>query len=560
MKPRPRERHGIAVLLFAAIAAATGFLAQTGQDLHVEQIGAATAALRRAQPELYPADPVFGPDDLRRIHPPLSQTLMERIGIANRHQERSVRFGVLAGLIVMLHLCCMYLLVHSQCRSWSISAFVAVLSLAIVTTIGGSATGLGTAESFTPRTLHLAVVPLLVLVLLRFIDRWPALLVFACVGLLGNLHLATTLNLALVLAAVCVARRPASPKAWLLAGGGLLSAGVGALPILWYYFVELRMAVAGPEPGTGYAGAVRALRSANLEGLLYPDILKSLLNWLIIAAVLSLPALGMLFRAERYAGKDLRLWLTYIGAGVVVALVLQGISQAVGKIGDRAPPVIDFSQALDLVMLPLYVLFARSLTNLFRMLRSHQRLLRGACAVVMAAVMLPSDNLLYVRHALYDAATMFMSEADKPIRVQKRHIRRHRREELARIGEWARVQTAVDAVFITECRRFRMLSHRSVVANTDDVRTVYYLTPWRLGTWADHVARQVRMLNPPGGKIDPEDVRLLRQELAQEPVFGKATQWYLILGADVGPAKGDGLLEVVANDGWGKHYMVYRLR
>ena len=93
----------------------------------------------------------------------------------------------------------MYALLYRQTRSWSLSAFVAVLSSAVTYTLGRSYWGIGSLASITPPTLVLAVVPLIVLSYLRYERQWRVLLVFAFIGVCGNLHLVTAANLTIVL-------------------------------------------------------------------------------------------------------------------------------------------------------------------------------------------------------------------------------------------------------------------------------------------------------------------------------------------------------------------------
>ena len=118
----------------------------------------------------------------------------------------------------MIFLCGMYALLYRQCRSWSVAAFVAVLSTRVTAAPGGVQWGVGPASTVTSAGVVLALVPALVLLFLRTRPTRRVLLAFLAVGALANFHPPTAANLTLVLLVVYVAGRRWRPGAWPMAG------------------------------------------------------------------------------------------------------------------------------------------------------------------------------------------------------------------------------------------------------------------------------------------------------------------------------------------------------
>ncbi len=559
MRPAPRSRHLLAVLVFAAVAAASGYVAAIDTRLSESQMNIASVAAKRHDKDLFSHDPVFRghKNGLWQFQSPAFQVLMELVLVPSGYQDLTLPFRFLAGIIVMIYLCGMYALLYRQCRSWSISAFVAVLSCKIAWTVEWSYWGVGSLDSIGPAAIVKAFVPMLVLMFLRARDNWNLLLVFACIGLFGNIHLVTSMNLTLILLGVYLGCRRFRPSAWPVAIGCGLAALLGAmLHVLYYIGLCVQMGSAA-----GSVSAATVSEAFDIAGLrcLYPGMLKSLLKWLPWVAVLAIPAAAVLSRIERFRVRDLNVWVWFIVTGLFVAFGLQGASQLIGVLNDQPPPVIDFVQAASLIMLPLYALFAQAMTNLFRLVHKRRHTLRWACAVFMIVWMIPSDNVRYVRRLGYDLAASFMNEEDKPRKVQRYRRRRLARKELVCIARWARANTDKDAVFITDSIEFRMLSRRSIVASADDVEYIYYLAPWRLADWTARIRKMNSLLNPSSGRADPEALRSFVTALKKEKAFEGAGQWYVILPARAA-AQTTGMLRCISKDDWGQHYRLFELR
>lgn len=566
MRPVPRSRHLLAVFLFAAVAALAGYLALHDQRLSSAQVNIASAAVKRHDPQTFRHDPIFGDSQLWRFHTPAVQGMLELVLVPTDYQDLHLPFRAMAGVITMVYLCGMYALLYAQCRSWSVSAFVAIVSTRLVEMLGGAYWGVGALESIAPPGMCLAALPLIVLAFVRYSrpqptellsGQWRLFLLFGLVGLMGNFHLVTAMNVTIVLLIAYVARQRFSPRCLPIAVGCGLCALVGALPYAWYY-LGLRAAMTRWDPEPTAQAIDEALRLGQLA-VLYPDLLKALLDWRLLAGVLVLvaPAAAVLSRAERFRTQHLGLWIWLIVGGVVTSLGLHGASQLVGHLLGRAPPVIDFLQASNLLMLPLYVLLAQTITNLFRLLRAHRALVRWACTILMAAWLIPSDNLRVARYAAADVATSFMEEADRPAYVLRHREQRARRTELAEIARWAKPRDG--SIYVTDRGEFRFLSRRPIVAGPGDARYVYYLAPGRLARAMTRFKRQSRLLHPRAGRADGEAIAQFVSELIQaDPAAQEIKEWYVILRAHVAPEK-PGVLKPVESDFWGRHYRLYRV-
>ncbi|GAG14166.1 unnamed protein product, partial [marine sediment metagenome] len=252
-----------------------------------------------------------------------------------------------------------------------------------------------------------------------------------------------------------------------------------------------------------------------------------------------------------------------LASALLVSLGLQGLFQLVAALLGRPPAAIDFVRAAPLAMLPLYVMAAQTITNLFRLSR-RGKMVRWGCVGLLAVWMIPSDNLRVPRHGAYELMTAHVPEANIPARfrkrVRKRAGRRARRAELARIAQWARSNTSADAVFVTGEPEFRMLSRRSIVAG-QDVRWTFYLAPRRLAGWMARAERLRLLLEPPTGRADAEALHKFIIDLAGEQgtQWKGVDEWYAILDADAAPEESAWLKYVpAAENAWGKYCVVAR--
>ncbi len=558
MRPGPRAQHLIAVLIFAIYASAMGYLAMRETRLSDTQAYMATAALKYNDQSLYPSDPIFGDSKLWKFHTPAMQKVLNLVLRPTGYADVTLPFRVLAGAMVLVYLINMYALLFYQCRSWSVACFTAILSTAVIYTVRRSYWGIGSLTSVTPWALALALVPLLVLLYLKYCQDWPrVVLVFAAIGLVGNVHLVLAMTLALILGIVYIARHRFRPGAWLVAGLCGLAALIAALPYARYYF-QLRSTFLPAGIQTPVSVAHETYRLSDFL-ILYPGMLLDILGWVtLVVLVLVIPAVVVFWRLERYRVRDMSFWMWFIGGALLVGLGLHGASQLVGYMAGTAPPVIDFAQALTLIMLPLYVMLAQALTNLFRLAPTHRLVLRLGCAAVMAGWLIPSDNFRLVRGAVMDSATMTMPEAEKPRSVQRHHEDFLRNKEMDAIAYWAREKTSRSTVFITDDLDFRMHSRRSVAICPKDDKYLYYLAPWRLEHWLKMMNRQKQLLHRPEGQAEAGVIRTFVEDLRAEDTFSNAGEWFIVIDADKTPAQ-LGPLEPVKSPQWGRYYGLFRV-
>jgi hypothetical protein len=551
MRPIPRSRHLVAVVLLAAVAAATGYLAAADFRLGDGQVHAACTALKRHDRSLFAHDPVFGRSSLWRFHSPAFQGLLETVLLPAGYDDPVVAFRALAGVAAMVYLCGMYALLYRQTRTWSVAVFVAALSATVTHAMGGSFWGAGSLGSIHPAGLCTAVTPLIALAFLRHLDRRRLVVVFGFVGLLGNLHPASSLNLGIVLLIVYLARRRLEPSSWPLALACIAAALAAAAPYLWYCGWLARALT--PAGATVDVDSVyEAVRLAGWE-VLYPGILRGALNWPLFLFLLVVPGTVGLHRAERYAVRDAGVWAWWIAATLFVAFGLQGASQAVGVLRRTVPPVLTFVQASALIMLPLYVLLAHGIVTLLRLTRRYRNLVRWACAALTATWVIPSHNFRVARYAALEAATSFMDADSKPRKVLKHREKLRRHRELVALGRWART-TDPDAVFLCDDIEFRLRARRAIVASADDLPYFYYFAPWRLDDWAKTLRRQGPLLFAPD-RPDLDELRGFVSELSGRPRLQRVTHWYAVLPARPPPATLGDIPPAFS----GRFYQAYRL-
>jgi len=518
------------------------------------QVDIAAIAAKRHQTDLFANDPVLGHDRRWRFNTPAFQTPLEMMLVPTDYRDLTLPFRAMTGMLTMIYLWGMYALLYRQCRSWSISAYVAVLSSTITYTLGRAFWGVGSLASVTPQTTLTAMLPLIMLAYLRYENHWRVLLVFAFVGLCANIHFVSAVNLTMVLLIVYLCRNRFAPSCWPMAIACLLCAAATAIPYAAYYY-HLRFASVPAGARVQDSEVYLALELGRLA-VLYPDMLKDLLYWLLFVLVLLIPAVSVLSRVERFRVRDLGVWVWFAMGAFFVSLVLHGASQLVGILRDQPPPVIDFARAASLVMLPLYVLFAQALTNLFRLMRTHKVRLRWLCAAFMAAWMIPSDNLRVPRRLACELVAAVLPEDRWPLRIQELRAQQAKERELAAIAEWAQANSDRDAVFLIDSAEFRMMSRRSIAASKDDVNYFYYVTPWELKSWRDRVMRQIEVLSPSSRKASDLKILEFISRLSAEGM-NHVPQWYVILLAPDVPDT-PGALKPVPGQAWGRYYLLYQ--
>jgi hypothetical protein len=536
------------VCLAAAVAAHV--FAALDDVLSDEQVGQAVNVIRSLNGELYAHDPVYGGSGLWRLHAPVWQAYWREAFRAGGQFDILAPLRVLVGPTVLVYLLGMYGLLWRQCRSWPVACCVSVLSMAVIPVAGGGEWGIGPLATMTAGGVCLALVPWVVWAFLARIGSPSVLWVFLLAGLLTNMHAATGMNLTILLATALVAHWRFARRGWAMAALGVFCAVGAASPSLWYARSLHAAYAAAAAPGWPVvASALRAQRPPTL----LPGMLRQAVEFpaLAYALVLWIPAIAVLTRLQRFRVPEQRVWTGLLVGGVGVGLVFHGASQLAGMLSGSPPPVVGFSQALALVMLPLYVLLAQGAVHLLRMGVSRWAIYL-ALAAMLAVWLVPADNLAVPRHWAEDAVAAAMSEESRPENVHNRALRRARDRELRAIGLWLQGHTPAGAAVVCEDARMRLWARRPLVVCRADVMHFCYLATDRLRDWTDLLAAQREVLRPRTSR--PADLA----ELARFAGLHGARFAVTSVGASPAPGDAPGLV-TPPGQAWGGHWQLWRL-
>lgn len=558
MRPTPTARHLTAAAIFLAVSVLFGYLAMHETRISDRQAHLATAALKEHDGALFTHDPVYGRSGLWQVDLPIFQSLLKLSLVPSGYRDVVLPFRLMTGIVALVYLCGMYALLFQQCRSWSVSAFVAVGSAAVFEAIPGLKWGFGSLATTEPETLCLAVLPMILLAYLRYEHQVRVIWVFAAIGMLGNLDLSVAMNLTLVLSGVYLVRHHFTWRAVGTAALGAMAALLAAMPTL-SYVVWLRATMSGAG-GADYDLAQAALATFDPD-LLYPRVLTKLLNWhvLVMLTVLGIPSILVLVRVERFRVRHQSVWVWLMILAIVVGFGFHGLSQAVGKVLDRPPPILEFFSALKLVMVPLFVLAAQALTNVFRLAPRQRALLQSVGLVAIVAWLAPSENLRVARYSIWETGTSFLEEARKPTSVLRHRRRAARHKEREAVAAWARTRSKGDAVFLTDDIVFRMASRRSILVSDKDMWYYYYLAPTQLPRWNQRVQGQAALLNWPAGRADPDMIAKTIEALSDQGDFETVSEWYVLLEHESHLDSAGGLTPI-ESEGWGTYYRLFRVR
>lgn len=551
MRPAPSRKHHWALLALACVVGVSAFLSGHEGPLTREQNTLLAEAYRARDSSLYASDALFGPQSQAwRLNLPAWNNLLHLAVQASGPGEPAGGFRLMGTVALSLFLLGMYLLLYRQTHSTSVATMVAIMSAAVFTTSKPS-WGMGPLFTVTPSSMYLAMSPLLVLLFMRSSRRWRVVWVFFLVGLLGNLHLWSAVNLSAVLVLVTLGVGRFGWRSWGFVLAGLVAAAVGASPALVHYFTLSTPPSLMPQATAGYATAWAAVR-ASAQDLLYPDILEDLLSGLPLAAGLAIPAVVILTRSPRYRALQLGDWLMMIGSILLVALGLHGVMQAVAWKLDRLP-VLGFYQVLPLAMLPLLVLLAQSLVHLLRLAQTHRTAVRAVLVVVVLIFMGTSQNVRAVRFRVQDwLAEMGNQEPPSYRRFGSSY-------EIVALARWMDRSGQVapaDMVFCYE-PEIRSYGRRSLWCSPADMRYYYHLWPQRLLQFTEDIRQQRRLIVPPDrNQADPKQiVAFLDWFWARRP--GSRGSTFVVIPAERAPAP-DGRLVSVAVENVGYYWKLYR--
>jgi len=553
MRPIPGKRHHWAVLVLLAVVAGNTLLTWRRDKITSQQANMLAETLKRDDPSLLGHDAVFA--GRWRLYPAAWHGLMSwALDQFGRRDPIDALRAIGAGAL-LVYLLSAYTLLYRQTHSTGVSVLVAVMSTAVFS-LKRPYWGLGPLTTVGPRSLYLALIPLLVLGFLRQRNRWTVAAVFFGAGLLGNLHLPSAGNLVLVMLLAMLALGRCRPRVLALAAASLAAAAVGALPAALEYARALGEARAFLAPASG-ADVRAALNVAGLH-ILYPGVLNEFLRWLPVAAMLAIPAGIVISRGGRYRVRNLPDWVALAAAAMLVAAGVHGAMQWLGHRLGTAPPVLEFFDALRLVMLPLYVLFAQAAVHLLRLTQTHRGWAQAAVVVFAAAMFGSSFNVLPLRHMIRDRLRRLGGKAapcrDDPDKA-----------ELRVLARWAAREenTRRDAVFVTPHAEVRLRARRSVRWCPADVRYVYCFAPRRLGAWARGVRDVCSLLSPPAGSRADADRIVAFVDTYWARRGGRPAPTFVVIAGAAAPAPARRLEEVPPPPDaptWGTHWRLFRVR
>ena len=98
MRPVPRSRHLLAVLILAAASAVSGYFVSLDDRLSTAQANIASAAVKRYDPQRYTHDPIFGDELLWRFHTPAVQGILELFLVPTDYQDLRLPFRAMGGV------------------------------------------------------------------------------------------------------------------------------------------------------------------------------------------------------------------------------------------------------------------------------------------------------------------------------------------------------------------------------------------------------------------------------------------------------------------------------
>ncbi len=556
MKPRPRPRHIIAILVFLAVAGSYGVMAFHETRLTDRQVLLATSALKDHDPSLFAYDDTFGASGKWRMDSPLVLGLMKLALVPAGYADPALPFRMMTGVVAFVYMLGMYWLLWQQTRSWSVSAYMTIVSTATVDLISRLPWGFGALEATDPALLCLALLPLMILAYLRYERQWQVIIVFGVIGAMANLDLTAAMNIVAVLWPTYLLRGRCHWRVLLFGLAGLVLAAAMALPYVGY-LLALRASLGLMGKGSSYEAAMEALTLGGIK-VFYPALLGRLLDVGFLAGIVAfgIPGVLVLTRLERYRLRNRSLWGWMLLMSLVTAFGFTGVSQLIGKTGSDAPPLTGFFDAMRLMVLPLLVLLAQGLTNLFRM-RRYRQVLQWICLAVFVVWLVPSPNLRPARHALLATAARFTMVEDRPASVMRHQRKAHQLAELKQLAAWVDANAKFDAVILADSTEFRLLSRRSTYICSGDVEYEYVLMPQGLREWLEALSRQAAAM-PAGGAGDAGVIEALVTDLACQERFAGVREWYVLLDARATFGTPGRLVRIRPERRW-QFYQLYRV-
>jgi hypothetical protein len=378
--------------------------------------------------------------------------------------------GLLIPFLTVLYLAGAYRLFVFLTGHRQASLLVALLSL-----LGWRALmdswGLNLPETPLPRNLFLALVPWLVLPLLRARDSlWVGIPVFLVIGLLANLHPVSAFGFTQVLLLIVLFEGRFRPAAFLKCAALGMAAAVPTLPFAITYSKGLQVA-REPIPYEIVADLLRN-RVAGFYPFSSESVIETILSLLLPSA---LAVWGIRIRKRQGQGRlnAMDRWFVWFAfATLVVSLAGTAFFQILSRATQTKPPIIDQMRTLRFIYLPLFAFGSYALAHQLRIWQASG--LRRRTAILSAAVALLCVGSFF-------PAESFLAHAWNRWVHQRSGFGRD--TAIRGLGEWAKANTPRDALVHFDSPHFRFYSERSLVLCRKDGGILLYSGSDRLLEW-----------------------------------------------------------------------------
>lgn len=557
MRPVPSPKHMPSIVILIAASLLAGYLAWHDDSITDDQVHILTAL--RANGSNYAGDSLYdghiAGGEFRHMYSPAFTSLIEgvrKICPAGSAPEMPLR--LLVAPVAMLFLLGMYALLWRQTMSSATSTFVAILSATMMSTFNGWHWGVGAISSITPEGLVVAVSPLLVLAYLKYFNDRRIMLVFLVMGLCANVDFVSAMNLAIISLMVLLACHRCNRQALAVCVCSIFLFIVGALPGISHMLaVHAQVLKAFPNAAAPDFATIMQAFSLSYYEVTYPGLLVPLWQWGLYPLTLAAVSLVVLWRLDKFRSQFVDLWVWMAISALIVMLAFHAMAMGAAGFVRSTIPFYVFLQASSWLMLPLYVLFARALTQVFRILeKKHRHLLRWAMAGVMIGWMLPTDAFRPMRYGLY-SLTALTPIGQNSLKINDILERKARRRELANIAKWQNGHCTNSFVYVDD-PKYRLNSGQAILNCPEDFICYYQLAPSQISRWMDdlHDDRKtmVRPLNIP---------ELTRNATARAAATPQITEFFVITSDKDISANPQNLQEVKSDDNWGKYWKIFRI-
>ncbi len=560
MRPIPAKKHHWAVVVILAVVAINTLVTFRQNHITGSQANLLAEVYKRQDPALYSSDGVFagsGADAAWRLHLPAWQSVLASTIDLCGPDEPINALRLLGAGMLLLYLLGMYVLLYRQTHSTSVATLVAAASMAIFST-SRPYWGLGPIFTVTPASLYLAVVPLLALGFVRTHRKPAVLIVFFTVGLCGNIHLTSAVNLAAVMFVAMLGLGRLKPSAWARAAASMAAAAIGALPAIYHYYVTFSPDGTFSLPAMTWQSLRKVLDHSGMN-VLYPEVLIEALRWLPVACALVAPVVIILCLAGRYRASNLGEWLGMLISAVFVSFGLHGLAQIAVRwfspVSGGAV-MIELFEALRLAMLPLYVLLAQATVHLLRMTHRHQAWVRVTAGLLTAVYLGSSYNTRPIRHMVVDLAVQ-VAERD---RFSRHRLRYAAEAELREVASWAGRHTAENALFISSRAEIRLYGRRSLLACPADLPYMLHLWPERAREWDETISAQRSVLRPcRSARADADKIIEFADGYRRQRHLPDVPM-YILFQAKSAPTPNDRIEQIDSPNGkWGGYWRLFRI-